>query len=94
MNDFNQIIKSVRVSEKASILSVTNNEVVLVVDRKANKLEIKAAFEQAFEKKVADVRTCNYQGKTKRRRRADQGRTAHWKKAIVRLAEGESLDLV
>jgi len=94
MKDFNQIIKSIRISEKATILNSTNNEIVLVVDRKANKLEIKAAVEAGFGKKVVDVRTANYDGKEKRRRRADAGRTAHWKKAIVRLAEGESIDLV
>ncbi|WP_366927221.1 50S ribosomal protein L23 [Pseudomonas sp.] len=40
------------------------------------------------------MRTANYDGKLKRQRRADAGRTNHWKKAIVRLKEGESLDLV
>ena len=55
---------------------------------------IKRAVEKLFGKKVVDVRTCNFQGKQKRRRRADAGRTAHWKKAIVRLKEGESLELV
>jgi large subunit ribosomal protein L23 len=45
-------------------------------------------------KKVADVRTLIVKGKAKRRRRADEGRTNHIKKAIVRLAEGEKLDLV
>ena len=39
------------------------------------------------------VRTANYDGKLRRQRRADAGRTNHWKKAIVRLKEGESLDL-
>ena len=66
----------------------------LEVDRKANKLEIKQAVEQLFGKTVIAVRTANYDGKLKRQRRADAGRTNHWKKAIVRLKEGESLDLV
>ena len=46
------------------------------------------------EKVVLSVRTANYNGKLKRQRRSDAGRTAHWKKAIVRLAPGVELDLV
>jgi large subunit ribosomal protein L23 len=94
MKDIYQVIKNVRLSEKATVLQETNNEYVFQVDRKANKLEIKEAIEKLFGKKVIGVRTCNYDGKLKRRRRADAGRTAHWKKAIVRLKEGETLDLV
>ncbi len=94
MKDIYQVIKNVRLSEKASLLQETNNEVTLEVDRKANKLEIKQAVETLFGKKVLAVRTANYDGKLRRKRRADQGRTSQWKKAIVRLKEGESLDLV
>jgi len=94
MKDIYQVIRNVHLSEKAALLQEKNNEIVLEVDRRANKLEIKRAVEQLFGKKVEDVRTCNYSGKKKRQRRADAGRTAHWKKAIVRLKEGESLELV
>jgi large subunit ribosomal protein L23 len=94
MKDIYQVIKNVRLSEKATLLQESNNEIVLEVDRKANKLEIKQAVESLFDKKVIAVRTANCAGKQRRRRRADAGRTNHWKKAIVRLAEGESLDLV
>ena len=94
MKDIYQVIKNVRLSEKATMLQETNNEVVLEVDRRANKHEIKQAVEQLFEKTVVAVRTANYDGKLRRKRRADSGRTNHWKKAIVRLKEGESLDLI
>ncbi|MEP4078418.1 50S ribosomal protein L23 [Haloferula sp.] len=94
MKDLYKVIKNVRVSEKATMLNEQNNDVVLEVDPRANKLEIKRAVEQLLEKKVVSVRTLNQTGKLKRQRRADAGRTAHWKKAIVRLAEGETLDLV
>jgi large subunit ribosomal protein L23 len=94
MKDIYQVIKNVRLSEKATMLQETNNEVVLEVDRKANKLEIKQAVEQLFGKKVEAVRTANCAGKLRRQRRADAGRTNHWKKAVVRLKDGESLDLV
>ena len=77
-----------------TLLQEKNNEYVLKVDRNANKLEIKRAVEQLFGKKVEAVRTLNVSGKVKRERRADQGKTASWKKAIVRLKDGETLDLV
>jgi len=94
MKDIYQVIKNVRLSEKATFLQETNNEVVLEVDRSANKLEIRHAVERLFGKKVASVRTANCLGKLRRQKRADAGRTAHWKKAVVRLKDGESLDLV
>lgn len=94
MKDIYQIIKKVRISEKATMLHETTGEIVFEVERNANKLEIKQAIEKAFDKKVVSVRTANYDGKERRRRRADAGRAPHWKKAYVRLADGESLDLV
>ena len=94
MKDIYQVIKNVRLSEKATLLQETNNEIVLEVDRKANKLEIKQAVKELFGKTVIGVRTANYDGKVRRKRRADAGRTSSWKKAIVRFKAGESLDLV
>lgn len=93
MKDVYQIIKNVRLSEKATLLTETNNEYVFEVDPKANKLDIAVAVTTIFGKKVKAVRTLNYFGK-KRRRGAAVGRTNHWKKAIVRLADGEKIDLV
>lgn len=94
MKDIFQIIDTVQLSEKATLLSEVNNEYVFKVDPRANKLEIKEAVEKLFGKKVADVRTANYQGKKKRERRADFGRTKCWKKAFVRLEDGEILEFV
>ncbi|MFK7849856.1 MAG: 50S ribosomal protein L23 [Akkermansiaceae bacterium] len=94
MKDIYQVIKNVRLSEKTALLQEQNNEVVLDVDKFANKLEIKQAVETVFDKKVVKVRTANYDGKIRRKRRADEGRTASFKKAIVRLADGESIDLI
>lgn len=94
MKDIYQVIKKVRLSEKASLLQERNNEVVLEVDPAANKLEIKQAVETIFNKKVVAVRTANYDGKLRRKRRPDQGRTARFKKAVVRLADGQSIDLI
>lgn len=57
MKDIYQVIKKVRISEKATMLQETTGELVLEVDRDANKIEIKKAVEVAFGKKVASVRT-------------------------------------
>ena len=94
MKDIFQVIKTIQLTEKATLLGEVNNEYVFKVDRRSNKLEINEAVEKLFGKKVLSVNTCNYAGKKKRERRADFGRTARWKKAIVKLAEGESIDLV
>ena len=94
MKDLFQVIKTIQLSEKATILNELNNEYVFKVDPRATKLEIKHAVESLFGKKVVSVNTCNYHGKKKRERRQDFGRTARWKKAIVKLKEGESIDLV
>ena len=94
MKDIFQVIDTIQLSEKATLLTETNNEYVFKVNPKANKLEIKQAVEKLFGKKVADVRTTNYDGKKKRERRADFGRTKNWKKAFVRLADGETIEFV
>jgi len=87
------IIRTLRLTEKATVLAGTQNTYVFQVDPRANKLQIKSAIETLLGKKVAAVRTANYAGKSRRQRRPDAGRTAHWKKAYVRLKEGERIDL-
>ena len=94
MNEPYDLIQTVQLTEKASLLSEKQNKYVFRVAPRANKIQIKQAVEQLFKKRVIDVNTCNYAGKKKRERRADFGRKAHWKKAIVTLAEGEKIDLV
>ena len=92
MNDPFDIVHTVRLTEKATLLSEKENKYVFKVSPRANKIQIKAAIEALIKKKVVAVNTANYAGKNKRARRADAGRQAHWKKAIVTLAEGEKLD--
>ena len=94
MNEPYDLIQTVRLTEKASLLSEKLNKYVFRVSPRANKVQIKQAIERLFNKKVVSVNTCNYAGKKKRERRADFGRKAHWKKAIVTLKEGEKIDLV
>jgi large subunit ribosomal protein L23 len=74
-------------------LGEKHNQYVFRVDPRANKLQIKQAIEELFGKRVVCVNTCQYAGKKKRERRADFGRRAHWKKAIVTLAAGEKIEL-
>ena len=86
--------KSIDVSTLGDRDAKAGNKYTFAVHRDANKIQIKQAIELLFKKKVVDVNTCNYAGKKKRERRADFGRKAHWKKAIVTLKEGEKIDLV
>lgn len=93
MKEAIQIISNIRLTEKASLLGERNNQYVFRVATDANKIEIKQAIEKLFGKKVVRVNTAQYAGKKKRERRADFGRKAHWKKAVVTLAEGEKIEL-
>ncbi len=93
MQDIYQVIKTIRLSEKATVLSEKHNQYVFVVDRNANKLEIRDAVEKLFGKKVVGVSTMQMSGKKRRRANAPMSRTNHWKKAIVRLKDGDKIDL-
>jgi len=93
MNEPYDLIQTIALTEKATILSDKLNKYVFRVAPRANKLQVKEAVEKLFGKKVLSVHTANYAGKKRRERRADAGRTAHWKKAIVTLKPGEKIDL-
>lgn len=93
MNEPYDIIKTVHLTEKSSILSEKHNQYVFKVQTTANKVQIRQAIEKLFKKKVARVNTCNYDGKFKRGRTGHPGRGNHWKKAIVTLAPGEKIEL-
>jgi len=68
------------------------NAYVFIVRRDANKIEIRKAVESLFDVRVEGVRTMNYRGKTRRVGRIP-GRRAGYKKAIVRLAAGQTIDV-
>ena len=83
------------VTEKMTILGDKLNRYGFVVDRNANKIQIKAAVEEMYGVKVLDVNTINYHGKRKSRfTKAGllSGRTNHFKKAIVTLAGEDKID--
>ena len=82
------------VTEKMTAQGEKLNRYGFIVDRKANKLQIKAAVEQMYNVTVADVNTINYHGKRKRYTKAGllKGRTNHFKKAYVTLAGEDKID--
>lgn len=93
MHEPYDIIDTVRLTEKATLLSETQNKYVFRVATYANKLQIKQAIEKLFGKKVVRVNTANFAGKKRRERTAAFGRKPHWKKAIVTLKAGEKIEL-
>ncbi len=93
MNEPTDLIQTICLTEKATLLSDKENQYVFKVVPRATKPQIKEAIEALFKKTVISVNTANYAGKKKRERRADFGRRPHWKKAIVTLKEGEKIDL-
>ncbi|BFM19555.1 MULTISPECIES: 50S ribosomal protein L23 [Gilvimarinus] len=79
------------VSEKAAAAGETGNQVVFKVASDATKLEVKAAVQALFDTKVEQVRILNVKGKTKRTRYG-LGKRSDWKKAYVRLEQGQDID--
>ena len=90
--DPHQVIIRPVISEKSYNLIETQNQYTFQVDRRANKNQIKHAVEEAFDVKVNKVNTVNVKSKPKRQG-FTRGRTSSWKKAVVRLAEGERIEL-
>ena len=88
-----QIIKKLLVTEKGTRLKESANQYLFEVDRNANKLEIREAVEKQFKVKVESVRTMTRQGKAKRLRTMSYGKTPDWKRAVVTLAEGHSIEM-
>ena len=79
------------VSEKAAVVADTNNQYVFKVALDATKAEIKQSVEQLFKVAVDDVKTLRVKGKSKRNRFGMTTKPT-WKKAYVRLAQGQEID--
>jgi large subunit ribosomal protein L23 len=92
MKDPRDIIISPVVSEKSYDIIEKGNTYTFLVDRRSNKSEIKDAVEEIFAVSVLSVNTQNRKGKLKRTGRT-MGRRAAAKRALVTLAEGDSIDL-
>jgi large subunit ribosomal protein L23 len=88
------ILKRPIVTEKMTALQ-EKGQYAFEVDRDANKIDIARAVEKKFNVTVVDVRTSRHKGKAKSqmtRKGRFAGRTPGWKKAIVRLKEGEKIE--
>jgi large subunit ribosomal protein L23 len=91
------IIKKPIITEKATSNSEKFNRFSFVVDRTANKIEIKHAVEKMYGVSVTDVRTMNYGGGKSSVKYTNKGiveqTSKQWKKAVVTVAVGETIDL-
>jgi large subunit ribosomal protein L23 len=88
-----QLIKKPVITEKASDETARRNAYTFRVPRDAHKIEIRQAVEQLFDVKVRSVNTMRVRGKFRRRGRT-VGMTPEWKKALVVLEEGQTIDVL
>ena len=86
------IIRKLLTTEKGTRLKEVANQYLFEVDRDANKLEIRQAVEKQFNVKVAEVNTMNRKGKAKRLHTQKYGKTSDWKRAVVTLEAGQSIE--
>jgi len=89
--DAYSVLAAPLITEKATLVNETGNQVVFRVRPDANKITIKNAVETLFKVKVTQVRTIQYLGK-ERRVGKSRGRRPAWKKAYVTLAAGHRID--
>jgi large subunit ribosomal protein L23 len=85
------IRRPIILTEKATLLREQHNQVVFEVARDANKVQIRDAVQRLFKVNVTDVNTMVMRGKERRMGRG-RGKMQNWKKAIVTLKEGDSID--
>ncbi len=86
-----QVLTGPHTSEKAAIVADANNQYVFKVAVDASKAEIKKSVEQLFKVKVSDVNTLRVKGKVKRNKHGFSTKST-WKKAYVRLEQGQDID--
>ena len=91
MNELRAILRRPLITEKSAFQMNLENTYLFEVGLEANKLQIKDAVERYFGVEVSDVRTLIVRGKSKRFGR-HTGKRSNWKKAYVKLAEGNTLD--
>jgi large subunit ribosomal protein L23 len=87
------VLMGPHVSEKATDVADRHNQIVFKVRRDSTKSEIRQAVQLLFDVTVTDVQVVNCRGKIKRFGQ-DWGQRAGWKKAYVRLAEGQNIDFM
>ena len=92
-NRLYQVLLAPRVTEKTTLVGENSNQYVFHVVKDANKSEVKGAVELMFDVNVEDVRIVNVKGKTKSFRMRP-GKRSDWKKAYVRVQEGQVIDFL
>jgi len=90
--DMYSVIKRPIITEKTTIAKEEYGKYVFEVDRRATKIDIQHAIEKIFKVKVVDIRTFNMKGKRKRLGRI-MGKRRDWKKAIVTLTPGSTMEV-
>ncbi len=88
-----KVLLAPRMTEKSTRIAESSNQYVFKVSSDSNKSEIKAAVEKLFEVNVESVRIVNVKGKSKTFK-LRSGRRNNWKKAYVRVQEGQVIDLL
>lgn len=86
-----RLLRNPYLTEKTWAQKEASNQVTFIVEKSANKVEIKRAVEDVFKVSVLEVNTINMRGKLKRMGRFT-GRRPDWKKAIVTLKEGDRIE--
>ncbi len=91
VKNLREVIRRPLITEKATQLQESVGKYSFEVDKRANKIDVKRAVESMFDVHVVKVNTTSVHGKVKRMGRF-VGRRSNWKKAIVTLADGQSID--
>ena len=98
---FQEILIKPVLTEKMAIMQERENKYAFIVRKSANKIQIKQAIENKFDVKVLKIATMNFDGKIKQMTTKSNGRTirtegrkSSFKKTIVTLVEGESIDFI
>ena len=91
MKDLHSIIRRPILTEKSTALKESQNCIVFEVDPNANKKEIKSSVEKLFKVHVESVNTTIVRGKVRRMGKFE-GKKPNWKKAVVKIKEGEKIE--
>jgi len=91
MKNIKDIIRRPIITEKATMMRDAENKYVFEVVKNCNKIEIKQAVEDLFSVSVTSVRTYTTHGKIRSRGRF-KGRRPDWKRAIIQLKDGDSIE--
>lgn len=90
--ELSDVLLKPRITEKATMLKDETRQVTFMVDPRANQIEIKKAVEKAFGVKVEAVNIVRRRPLNRERQGRVTGRISGWKKAYVKLAEGEKIE--